>query len=110
MQAHDSPRACAATTKNVCRTLHMASIDLDSPAVVSGDCASAQTKQRIAGEVAGLKSYGLLYGSSPVMLELYEQIERVASTDATALIIGESGTGKELIARTIHDQSSRKDA
>ena len=32
------------------------------------------------------------------------------ATDATALIIGESGTGKELIARTIHDQSSRKDA
>ncbi len=44
------------------------------------------------------------------MLELYAQIERVASTDATALIIGESGTGKELIARTIHDHSARKDA
>ena len=88
----------------------MASIGLDSPAVVAGDGASAQTKQRIAGEVAGLKSYGLLYGSSPVMLELYEQIERVAATDATALIIGESGTGKELIARTIHEHSARREA
>ncbi|TDN66918.1 sigma-54 dependent transcriptional regulator [Paraburkholderia sp. BL10I2N1] len=88
----------------------MASIDLDSPAVVSADGASAQTKQRIAGEVAGLKSYGLLYGSSPAMLELYEQIERVAATDATALIIGESGTGKELIARTIHERSARREA
>ncbi|WP_345813295.1 sigma-54 dependent transcriptional regulator [Paraburkholderia sp. PREW-6R] len=86
----------------------MASIDLDSP-TVSGGNASSQAKQRAEG-VAGLKSYGLLYGSSPVMLDLYEQIERVAGTDATALIIGESGTGKELIARTIHDKSTRKDA
>jgi DNA-binding NtrC family response regulator len=90
-------------------TLFMASIDLDSPAVAPGDGA-AQTKQRIPGAVAGLRSFGLLYGSSPVMLELYEQIERVAATDATALIIGESGTGKELIARTIHDKSARRDA
>lgn len=44
------------------------------------------------------------------MMELYSQIERVAATDATALIIGESGTGKELIARTIHDQSARREA
>ena len=88
----------------------MASIDLDTPAVASGDKPPAQPKQRITGEVAGLKSYGLLYGSSPVMLELYEQIERVAATDATALIIGESGTGKELIARTIHERSARREA
>ena len=88
----------------------MASIDLASPTVSAGGSASAQAKQRVADGVAGLKSYGLLYGSSPVMLDLYEQIERVASTDATALIIGESGTGKELIARTIHDQSSRREA
>jgi DNA-binding NtrC family response regulator len=86
----------------------MASIDLDSPAVASGDTPSQ--KKRSAGEIAGLKSYGLLYGSSPVMMELYSQIERVAATDATALIIGESGTGKELIARTIHDQSARREA
>ena len=86
----------------------MASIDLDSPAVASGDTPSQ--KKRNAGEIAGLKSYGLLYGSSPVMMELYSQIERVAATDATALIIGESGTGKELIARTIHDQSARRNA
>jgi DNA-binding NtrC family response regulator len=88
----------------------MASIDLDSPTVASGGDAAAQGKLRVTDGVAGLKSYGLLYGSSPVMLDLYDQIERVASTDATALVIGESGTGKELIARTIHDHSARKDA
>lgn len=87
----------------------MASTDLDAPALATADAAAAG-KSRVTDGVAGLKSYGLLYGSSPVMLDLYDQIERVASTDATALIIGESGTGKELIARTIHDQSARKDA
>ena len=63
----------------------MASIDLASPAVSAGGSASAVAKQRVADGIAGLKSYGLLYGSSPVMLDLYEQIERVAGTDATAL-------------------------
>jgi DNA-binding NtrC family response regulator len=87
----------------------MASTDLDPPAEVatSGDAAPA-TKIRAAEGVSGLKSYGTLFGSSPVMLDLYEQIDRVAATDATALIIGESGTGKELIARTIHEHSARK--
>jgi len=51
----------------------MASTDLDSPAVASGDTPSQ--KKRAAGEIAGLKSFGLLYGSSPVMLELYSQID-----------------------------------
>lgn len=87
---------------------HMASTDLDPPPVAVGD--TPARKKRHAGEVPGLKFYGLLYGSSPVMQELYGQIERVAATDATALIIGESGTGKELVARTIHDHSARKDA
>ncbi len=72
----------------------MPSTELDSPAAV---------------RVAGLQSYGLLYGSSTVMQELYAQIERVAITEATALIVGESGTGKELIARTIHQRSTRRD-
>jgi len=87
----------------------MASTDLDSPAAdTAGGSATSQAKQRGVEIVAGLKSYGTLYGSSPVMLDLYEQIERVAATDATALIIGESGTGKELIARMIHEHSARK--
>jgi DNA-binding NtrC family response regulator len=54
-----------------------------------------------------LKRFGLLYGSSPAMERLYQQLDRVAVSDATVLLAGESGTGKELIAQTIHQISPR---
>ncbi|MGA2552864.1 MAG: sigma-54 dependent transcriptional regulator [Burkholderiaceae bacterium] len=54
-------------------------------------------------------SFGPLYGQSAVMRDLYLQLDRVAQTPASVLIIGESGTGKELIAKTIHDRSPRRD-
>lgn len=50
-----------------------------------------------------------LIGDSPQMLEVYEIMRRVLSTDVPVLISGESGTGKELVARAIHYQSTRKD-
>src|SRR5690606_7349890 len=48
-----------------------------------------------------------LIGSSPQMLELKQEIERIARTDAKVLITGESGVGKELVARAIHTHSLR---
>ena len=42
------------------------------------------------------------------MQEVTRQIEQVAPTDATVLVLGESGTGKELVARTIHEHSTRR--
>ncbi len=48
-----------------------------------------------------------LIGESPAMSRLCEEIEAVAATDYTVLILGESGTGKELVARTIHRLSPR---
>ncbi|HJV86050.1 MAG TPA: sigma-54 dependent transcriptional regulator [Noviherbaspirillum sp.] len=56
-----------------------------------------------------LNQLGILKGSSPVMEQLYQQVERVAATDATVLLVGESGTGKEVIANAIHQESARKD-
>lgn len=48
-----------------------------------------------------------IIGRSPALGKILQQIDMVAPTDATVLIIGESGTGKELIARAIHDSSER---
>jgi formate hydrogenlyase transcriptional activator len=48
-----------------------------------------------------------LIGTSPALETVLEQVERVASTHSTVLIQGETGTGKELIARAVHNISSR---
>src|ERR1700761_9609152 len=46
-------------------------------------------------------------GNSPALESVLEQVERVAPTGSTVLIQGETGTGKELIARAVHNLSSR---
>ncbi len=50
---------------------------------------------------------GGLVGHSGVMQDLFRQILRAAASEASILITGESGTGKELVARALHDHSSR---
>ncbi len=51
--------------------------------------------------------YGII-GQSPAILDVYSLIERVADSPTTVLVTGESGTGKELVARALHDSSSRR--
>jgi DNA-binding NtrC family response regulator len=48
-----------------------------------------------------------LIGNSPPWIEIFKNIGRVAATDVGVLLLGESGTGKEVVARTIHESSSR---
>ncbi len=48
-----------------------------------------------------------MIGSTREMQKIYTTIKKVADTPANILILGESGTGKELVARAIHDNSSR---
>ena len=50
-----------------------------------------------------------LVGSSPTLLAALRRVEQVAPTNASVLILGETGTGKELIARAIHNRSTRRD-
>ncbi len=52
--------------------------------------------------------FGII-GSSPGLTDLYAVLERVADTPTTVLITGESGTGKELVARALHEHSTRRD-
>lgn len=52
--------------------------------------------------------FGDLIGSCPSMREVFRTVEKVASSDISVLITGDTGTGKELIARAVHQGSTRK--
>jgi transcriptional regulator with GAF, ATPase, and Fis domain len=58
-------------------------------------------------EVSGAGAFGELIGRSSALQTVARQIDLVASTDSTVLVLGESGTGKELVAREIHRRSRR---
>jgi formate hydrogenlyase transcriptional activator len=60
-----------------------------------------------AGQDADPRRFEQIIGGSPALESVLEQVERVAPTDSTVLVQGETGTGKELIARAIHNLSSR---
>lgn len=60
-------------------------------------------------EIESHHGFGLFVGESREMQKVYRRIMQVAPTDATVLITGESGTGKELVARAIHENSSRRE-
>lgn len=77
---------------------------------------NAIEKQQLVRENAFLKgeksrqhSFSGMIGKSKKMLELFQMIGKVASSNATVMIAGESGTGKELAARAIHLNSERRD-
>ncbi len=60
-------------------------------------------------EIRREHNFSDLIGNSPPLLALLRQVEQVAPTDSTVLIVGETGTGKELIARAIHARSGRRE-
>lgn len=60
-------------------------------------------------EVKEVLAFGKIVGQSAALRGVLEQVEMVAQTDATAIILGESGTGKELIAAAIHERGPRRD-
>jgi sigma-54 dependent transcriptional regulator, acetoin dehydrogenase operon transcriptional activator AcoR len=62
---------------------------------------------RLRTELRGHSEFANLVGRSPAMRALYEQIEDVAASEATVLLLGETGVGKELVAEAIHHASRR---
>lgn len=74
----------------------------------------AELNDRLAEEKQYLESeldagYNEIVGKSAALRRVLQKIETVAPTDATVLIQGETGTGKELIARAVHNLSTRRE-
>src|SRR6266571_1971341 len=70
----------------------------------------AQEKVYLEDEIRSELNFEEIVGRSPALRSVLQEIDTVAPTDSTVLIYGETGTGKELIARAIHDLSSRSKA
>jgi DNA-binding NtrC family response regulator len=68
-----------------------------------------EENRRLRDEVGRRYSFSTLLGQSRGMQSVFEQIEAVAGSEATILLVGESGTGKELVARAIHWNGPRRE-
>ncbi len=68
-----------------------------------------EEKLYLEEEINTAYNFEEIIGSSAVLRRILKQVETVAPTDSTVLIVGETGTGKELIARAIHNLSVRRD-
>jgi DNA-binding NtrC family response regulator len=83
----------------------------DLPGLLDADDRAVKTRAlgRATPELSGLpaSSDGPMIGASAAMLAVWKVIGRAAASEAPVLIVGETGTGKELVARAIHDHSSR---
>jgi DNA-binding NtrC family response regulator len=66
-----------------------------------------QANRTLEEKLKNLTRFGDLIGQSEEMRGIYGTIEAAAPSNASMLIVGESGTGKELVARAIHDKSTR---
>jgi DNA-binding NtrC family response regulator len=66
-----------------------------------GEGRDVEIEQSESDSIAGLR------GRTGKMRRLFADIERIASSEASALVIGESGTGKELVARALHERGNR---
>ena len=70
---------------------------------------SEREKSYLEEELVTTQQFEEIVGESSGLKRVLKQVEDVAGTDATVLILGETGTGKELIARAIHRLSPRRD-
>src|SRR5262245_23579549 len=67
------------------------------------------TRGQSDGQTKHENEFHGIIGSSPALRFVLTEVERVATTNSTVLILGETGTGKELIARAIHNLSARRE-
>jgi len=68
----------------------------------------AHEKVYLESEIRSEMNFADIVGSSAALVSVLQQVETVAPTDSTVLLLGETGTGKELMARAIHERSRRR--
>lgn len=81
---------------------HSGRFESSASGIVSIDTGDIVEKVKVETGFEGI------IGSSPALRFVLAEVGRVAPTDSTVLLLGETGTGKELIARAVHNQSSRR--
>jgi two-component system NtrC family response regulator len=87
-------------------------VDMDELRLVLKRCfyvADLEREYRRVQSVLGSSDFEGMLGTSGPMRDVFATIRKVAGTDVPVLILGESGTGKEMVARALHQRSSRKD-
>jgi DNA-binding NtrC family response regulator len=99
------------TVESAVEALHLGADDFLSkpvePDVLSSRVAELLDRRPGSQAMPG-SSFGGIIGRTETMRAVFEGIRRVAPTDTTVLVTGETGTGKELVARAVHDHSSRR--
>ena len=69
----------------------------------------ADEKLYLEEEIRSEYTFEEIVGESPALKRVLSQVETVAATDSSVLVLGETGTGKEVIARALHDLSLRRE-
>lgn len=72
-------------------------------------CRLQRRTRDLEKRVSDNERFETLVGSTPAMRDVFSLISKLADSDVNVLIQGESGTGKELVARAVHDRSSRRE-
>ena len=83
--------------------------DIDNVISIVNSACNNISKSSLNSPLDNTNEIPKIIGLSESMQLIYKSIAKIAQTDVEVLILGETGTGKELIAKAIHDNSSRKD-
>jgi two-component system response regulator HydG len=95
-----------------CNVKEMDAVELilaQAAGVINRAVMQEQEMAHFQSRIEASTEFNGIIGKDPKMQVIYKLIEDIAPTDATVLIQGESGTGKELVARAIHERSSRSE-